>query len=100
MIPGTCGIYHDDGVYISTAKALAQGDGYRLINLPHSPPQTKYPIILPALLSVIWKLWPSFPDNILAMQWLTLTFAGLAIGLSYLYLVMGTTSRRLFWLEH
>jgi hypothetical protein len=94
MVPMVCGTYHDDGVYISTAKALAQGDGYCLINLPHSPPQTKYPFLFPAMLAVIWKLWPSFPENIAAMQWLTLSFAGLAIGLSYLYLVAwGYTSR-------
>jgi hypothetical protein len=29
MVVGVGGIYHDDGVYISTAKALAQGQGYR-----------------------------------------------------------------------
>ena len=43
MVPGVCGVYHDDGVYISTAKALTQANGYRLINLPDSPPETKYP---------------------------------------------------------
>ena len=88
MVPDVCGLFHDDGVYVSTAKAMAQGYGYRLINLPYSPPQTKYPIIFPAMLAVIWKLWPSFPNNLIAMQWLTLPFAGLATGLSYLYLVM------------
>ncbi len=46
------------------------------------------------MLAVIWKLWPAFPDNVAAMQWLTLTFAGTATGLSYLYLVTwGYTSR-------
>ena len=87
MVPGVCGVYHDDGVYISTAKALTQANGYRLINLPDSPPQTKYPILYPALLAIVWKFCPTFPDNIAAMQWLTLIFSGLAAGLSYLYLV-------------
>jgi len=94
MTVGVCGIFHDDGIYVSTAKALAQGDGYRLINLPDSPLQTKYPILYPALLAVIWKLWPSFPDNLLAMQGLSL-FAGAAtVALVFLYLVSNGYSSR------
>ena len=65
MVVGVCGVYHDDGIYVITAKALAQGEGYRLINLPNSPLQTKYPILYPALLAIIWKIWPSFPKNLL-----------------------------------
>ena len=72
MVLGVCGVYHDDAIYVITGKALAQGYGYRLINLPGSPFQTKYPILYPALLSVIWKIWPAFPENLLAMQWLSL----------------------------
>ncbi len=37
MIVGVSGVYHDDGIYVSTAKALAEGQGYRLINLPEAP---------------------------------------------------------------
>src|SRR5258708_39392465 len=69
---GVCGVYHDDGIYISTAKALADGRGYRLINLPVAPFQTKYPILYPAVLAIIWRLWPAFPDNLMAMQGLSL----------------------------
>ena len=87
MVPGICGVYHDDAIYVIIAKALAQGDGYRLINLPQAPFQTKYPIVFPALLAVIWKLWPTFPGNVAAMQWLTLSSAGVFVGLTYLYLV-------------
>ena len=87
MVPGVTGIYHDDGIYVCTAKALAQGQGYRLINLPGSPIQTKYPIIYPALLAVVWKIWPVFPDNLALMQWLTLLSGAAAVGLSYLYLI-------------
>jgi hypothetical protein len=87
MVVGVGGIYHDDGIYISTAKALAQGQGYRLINLPDAPVQTKYPLLYPALLALIWKLWPAFPDNLLAMQWLTLLFGAVTVGLAYLYMV-------------
>jgi len=69
IVPEVCGVYHDDAIYVSTAKAIAQGDGYRLINLPNSPKQTKYPILYPLLLAAtIWKFWPQFPQNILYMQ--------------------------------
>ena len=41
------GIFHDDGIYLVTAKALAEGKGYRIISLPAELPQTKYPILFP-----------------------------------------------------
>ncbi len=55
---------HDDGTYFSTAKALAHGQGYRLVSFPGTPPQTEYPIVYPYLLSWVWKLHPNFPDNL------------------------------------
>ena len=39
-----------DAVYAVTAKALAEGKGYHLVNLPGAPPQNRYPILYPALL--------------------------------------------------
>jgi hypothetical protein len=62
------GIFHDDGIYVVTARALAEGQGYRIISLPDSPPQTKYPILFPWLLSLVWRLAPSFPDNLLFLR--------------------------------
>jgi hypothetical protein len=87
MVGGVCGIYHDDAIYVTTAKALASGQGYRLIDLPGAPIQTKYPFLYPALLALIWKIWPSFPNNLLAMQSLSLLAGAAVAGLSYLYLV-------------
>jgi hypothetical protein len=58
------GQFQDDSIYFSTAKALAHGQGYTLISFPGSPPQTKYPIVFPWLLSFIWKINPNFPDNL------------------------------------
>jgi hypothetical protein len=87
MVPEVCGAFHDDAIYVITAKALAQGQGYRLIYLPNSPIQTKYPILYPALLAVVWQLWPSFPDNLLLMKWFSLVCGASAIGLSYLYVL-------------
>jgi hypothetical protein len=65
----SAGTFHDDGVYLVTAKALAEGQGYRIISLPGEPPQTKYPILFPWVLSLVWRLVPSFPAN---LPWLRL----------------------------
>lgn len=62
------GLYHDDGIYAVNAKALAEGHGYRLISLPDEIPQTKYPILFPLGLSLIWRVAPSFPENVLYLK--------------------------------
>ncbi|MFY9573664.1 MAG: glycosyltransferase family 39 protein [Blastocatellia bacterium] len=69
--PNTFGFYHDDGIYVVTAKALATGNGYRIISLPSEPAQTKYPPFYPFLLSLIWRLHPQFPENLSAMMLLS-----------------------------
>ncbi len=66
------GLFHDDGIYLVTAKALAEGKGYRIISLPDELPETKYPILFPALLAVLWKLFPRFPENALLLKTLPL----------------------------
>lgn len=60
---GIIGLFHDDGIYAVLAKALSEGIGYRLISLPSTPFQLKYPFIYPYLLSWAWWLNPSFPAN-------------------------------------
>src|SRR5262249_14976938 len=87
LVPGVCGVFHDDAIYVLTAKALADGEGYRIVSLPEAPPQTKYPVLYPAVLSLIWLAWPAFPDNLVAMQGLTLLCACAFVALAYLYLV-------------
>lgn len=95
MVPAVTGVFHDDGIYVSTARSLAEGHGYRLIDLPGEPVQTKYPPLYPALLSVIWRIRPDFPDNVRAMQWFTLSLSACSIGLCYYYVVAcGYFSRR------
>jgi Dolichyl-phosphate-mannose-protein mannosyltransferase len=94
IVPGVCGVFHDDGVYVATAKALAEGDGYRLMFMPGEPVQTKYPILYPALLALIWLVYPSFPDNLVAMQAFSVACGALTLGVCFLYLVQrGYASR-------
>src|SRR5262249_20240384 len=66
--PGSWGQCQDDAIYGATAKALAEGEGYRQIFLPGSPPQTKYPPLYPALLAILWSAWPDFPANLLLLK--------------------------------
>lgn len=69
------GHLQDDGIYWVTAESLATGHGYRILSLPYRPWQTKYPPVYPALLSLIWRAQPHFPENLpyaALFSWLTL----------------------------
>jgi hypothetical protein len=70
--PDIVGLFHDDAVYVVVAKSIAEGSGYRIISLPTSPLQAKYPFLYSGLLSLIWRLHPSFPENILFFKLLNL----------------------------
>lgn len=79
--PYPVGIFHDDGVYLILAKAIASGDGYRYLHLPGAPFATHYPPIYPLLLAAVWKITPNFPGNLsllllvnaLLLGWLALS---------------------------
>ncbi len=62
------GVFYDDGIYVTLAKALAEGEGYRYIHLPGAPPGVHFPILYPATLSLLWRLWPVFPQNVTLFQ--------------------------------
>ncbi|MEK6321639.1 MAG: hypothetical protein AABN33_08145 [Acidobacteriota bacterium] len=81
------GAYHDDGIYVTTAKALAAGEGYRIISLPYEPAQTKYPPFYPFLLSLIWRVYPNFPQNLTWMMMLSVGATISFLALTYRYLV-------------
>ncbi|MFY9611128.1 MAG: hypothetical protein WAU45_21275 [Blastocatellia bacterium] len=65
--PSRFGFYHDDSMYVTTARSLAEGQGYRIISLPYEPAATKYPPFYPFLLSLIWRSNSHFPENVNAM---------------------------------
>ncbi|MEO5925250.1 MAG: hypothetical protein ABIR70_15625 [Bryobacteraceae bacterium] len=58
------GAYHDDAIYLETAKSLAETGTYRIPSMPGQPYQTKYPPLLPWLLSIVWYMDPNFPANL------------------------------------
>jgi hypothetical protein len=80
------GLAHDDGVYMVLAKALAQGHGFVLDHLYGSPAQIKYPILLPFLLSLLWRVFPDFPNNLLALGAVPVLASSLGLGLTYGFL--------------
>ena len=67
------GLCHDDGIYVILGKALSEGEGYRLVNLPSSPYQTKYPVVYPFLISCVWPT-ADFPDNIFYIKLINIFF--------------------------
>jgi hypothetical protein len=59
------GLFHDDAVYLETAKSLVAGHGYLIEGLPAAISQTKYPPLWPAVLALFLLV----SDN---AQWLKL----------------------------
>jgi hypothetical protein len=64
----------DEGSYVSLAKSLAVTGQYKSIWLSGDPDHTKYPILFPLVLSTVWKLQSSFPDNIVLFRLVGLLF--------------------------
>jgi hypothetical protein len=58
------GLIHDDGIYVVTGKAMAEGRGYEIDSYPTEMRQTKYPVVLPFLVSLGWRINSHFPENI------------------------------------
>jgi hypothetical protein len=87
LTPDRFGFYHDDGIYVVTAKALATDQGYHIISLPYEPYQTKFPPFYPFLLSLIWRLYPQFPENLSPMILLSVLATVAFLALSWGYLV-------------
>lgn len=87
--PDKFGFYHDDGLYLVTAKALATGQGYKILSLPEEPLQTKYPPFFPLALSMLWRANPDFPGNLFLFS----GFSALSI-LAFLALAASFLSKR------
>lgn len=57
------GVFNDDGLYLLTARALAEGQGFVYPQLPGTPSAIHYPPLWPMVLAVFWKFAPAFPDS-------------------------------------
>lgn len=81
------GVFWDDGVYLTTARALAAGEGYRFVHLPGAPPAVHFPPAWPMLLAAVWRLTPEFPANLGTFGLLNQLLAALGAGLTCVYAV-------------
>ena len=72
------GVFYDDGIYLALAKSLATGHGYHLQYLPGAPGAVHYPFGYPLFLAALWKLWPSFPANVVLFRGANAVLMGLA----------------------
>ena len=79
------GVFFDDGIYVQLAKSLAEGDGYRSMHLPDAPVAVHYPPAYPFILSLLWRLWPSFPANVTLFELWDAASLGLAATLIALH---------------
>ncbi len=72
------GRFMGDGLNLVLAKALARGDGMLLIHFPDAVPARWIHPLYPFVISLVGKVWPTFPDNLVLIQILDSAFLGVA----------------------
>lgn len=85
ITPWPVGAFQDDAIYTILAKALATGEGYRMIDMPGAPNATHYPPGYPLVLAVLWKIWPQFPQNVTLFKFANAFFLSMAAVGTYVY---------------
>ena len=83
---GVAGLMVDDAWYMLFAKALAEGEGYRVISSATTSILPLYPPGFPAILSFVFRISPQFPQNVWLLKSVSIA-AMCGVGLlSYFYL--------------
>ncbi len=62
------GLVVDDAYYVLLAQSLAQGGPYALVNSAAVPILPSVPPMFPAILSVVFRVSPSFPRNLILLK--------------------------------
>jgi hypothetical protein len=62
------GVMYDDGMYVILAKAIATGHGLHWLQLPGAPAAVHFPPGYPAVLALLWWLYPHFPANVVLFK--------------------------------
>lgn len=81
------GLIVDDAWYVLLAKAIAQGDGFRLISSAATPIMPVVPPGFPILLAPVFLLNPQFPGNVLLLKAVSIAALFGAGAAFYLHLV-------------
>lgn len=76
--PVPAGIWHDDGVYMLVAKALAEGQGLVYGGVVDNPPAAKFPPLYPMLLAGLWWVFGAIGPVTLSAALLNLAFLATA----------------------
>jgi hypothetical protein len=79
------GLMVDDAWYMLLAKAIADGNGYRLVSSATTPILPLYPPGFPAILSLVFRASPEFPQNVWLLKSVSIV-AMMGVGLlTYVY---------------
>lgn len=79
------GLVVDDAWYVLLAKALAQGDGYRLISSAAAPILPAVPPGFPLLLAPLFWISPQFPGNVWLLKAVSIAAMMATGALTYRY---------------
>ncbi|MDQ3010490.1 MAG: glycosyltransferase family 39 protein [Acidobacteriota bacterium] len=80
------GMMLDDAWYLVLAKSLATGHGYTLVNSPTPGIVPIYPPAFPFLISLLYRLFPQFPENLWLLKSLSVVVMLVAGWAIYSYL--------------
>jgi hypothetical protein len=80
------GRYFDDGLYLSSAKGIADGHGYRIVSLPGAPPQVKYPPLIPFVMALAWRVGTTLPQVFQVASWLAWVPIPLFLAITWIWL--------------
>jgi hypothetical protein len=80
------GRFFDDGLYLSSARGIAEGKGYRIESLPGAPPQVKYPPLVPLVMASAWKAGNTLPEVLRAASWMAWLPFAVFVAIAWLWL--------------
>ena len=73
------GLLVDDAWYVLLGRAMARGEGFRLVSSAGTAIMPVVPPGFPAILAVIFRIGPDFPQNVLLLKSVSIA-AMLAVG--------------------
>ncbi|HEV2862613.1 MAG TPA: hypothetical protein VGX48_16485 [Pyrinomonadaceae bacterium] len=85
-LDSVAGAFVDDAWYVLLAKALASGHGFTVVNSPSPGITPIYPPAFPALLSLVFRAAPAFPENVWLLKSVSVAAVFAAAALARYYL--------------